>query len=200
MRNWLKRLPKKERTITLATKITIVRGLLIPFILGAMIVQDWSAAFWLFVIASATDVLDGGLARFRNEQTVLGAALDPMVDKLLVLAVYCTLAFIQTPLFIIPKWFFIVVLTKELLLVLGVIYFFNKHGFFRVQPSQLGKLAMTVQIGFISWLFSCYFFHWMPYKTYYLMLGLVLVFVTLSFVQYACRGLAQVFYGALYEK
>lgn len=200
MRNWFKRLPKKERVITLATKITLVRGLLIPFILGAMILQNWSAAFWLFVVASVTDVLDGGLARFRNEQTVLGAALDPIVDKMLVLAVYCTLAFIQTPLFVIPKWFFIVVLTKEMLLVLGVIYFFNKRGFFRVQPSQLGKLAMMVQIVFISWLFSCYFFHWMPFKTYYLMLGLVLIFVTLSFIQYALRGLSYLIYGAVYEK
>lgn len=193
----IRKLPKKERRITLATKITIIRGLLIPGIIVGMVFQNWGLAFWLFVLASITDILDGGIARFRNEQTTLGACLDPIVDKLLVLSVYFTLAFIDTPLFVIPKWFCAIVLTKELLLVCGVVYLFYRNGFFKVHPSKLGKSAMLVQICFISWLFSCHFFNWMPVKTYSLMISLVLIFVTLSFFHYIYTGFRSYLSGVL---
>lgn len=187
--DFLHKLPKREKKITLATKVTLLRGLLVPFLVLSMIFQQWNYAFWLFLTAAFSDILDGGIARFRNEQTILGACLDPIIDKFLILSVYFTFAFITTPLFQLPKWFFILVLAKEILLIFGVVLFFYKKGVFRIQPTLLGKAAMAFQVVFILWLFSCYFFHWLPVKTYYVMQIAVLTLVGGSFIQYLCIGI-----------
>src|SRR5262245_17807351 len=73
-----KKLPAHEKKITFSTALTILRFILIPFIVGAMIMNAWHTAFILFVIAAITDVLDGWLARWMNQRTFLGAALDPL--------------------------------------------------------------------------------------------------------------------------
>lgn len=184
----LSKFPKKEKRITVATVLTLLRLVFIPFLVYSMINQEWTKSFWIFIVASLSDFLDGGIARFRNEQTMLGAALDPFVDKFLILSVYFTLAFIDTPLFSIPKWFFILVFSKEILLILGSLFLLKKDGPFNVKPTYLGKGAMLIQVAFITWLFSCYFFNWVPVKTYYLMLFLVLFFVGGSLIQYFYLG------------
>ena len=189
--NFFKKLPPHEKKVTASTMLTLVRIALVPFIIGAMVVQGWGTAFTLFVIAAITDVLDGNLARWMNEKTFLGACLDPLADKFLVVSCFLTLAFVQSPLFIIPRWFVLFVLSKELLQIAGALFIYNKKGHIVVQPTILGKMTTLVQIGFIMWLFACYFFAWLPIKTYYCMLGLVLVLVCTSFVQYVRIGLQQ---------
>lgn len=177
-------LPPKEKRLTFATILTILRALIIPFVVLSMIFQNWDLAFLFFLIASITDLLDGIIARAAGEQTILGSVLDPIVDKILILSVYFTLSFIETPLFHIPKWFFIIVLAKELLLIFGTLYLIKVKGFFQLKPTFNGKLAMVFQVLFIVWLFSCYFFNWVPVKTYYLMLFLVLWFTIAVFLEY----------------
>jgi len=56
---------------------------------------------------------------------------------------------------------------------------------------MLGKMSTVIQMAFIAWLFACYFFEWMPIKTYYTMLGAVIVIVCLSLIQYCRIGLRQ---------
>ena len=97
-----KKLPAHEKKITLSTMLTLLRLALIPFIVGSMMYGNWQIAFIFYVIASVTDVLDGWIARNFNQRTFLGAALDPIVDKILVIAIFATLAFIQPFLFKIP--------------------------------------------------------------------------------------------------
>lgn len=184
-----KKLPAHEKKITLSTKLTLLRFALIPFIVIAMIHDNWSIAFFLYIIASITDVLDGFLARWFNERTFLGAALDPLTDKILVIAIFATLAFIQPFLFRIPLWFVLLVLFKELIQITGAVIIYCKRGYLNISPTILGKGNGIVQTIFISWLFSCYFFHWAPFKTYYILLGVVISFVILTFVDYARIGL-----------
>lgn len=64
-----KKLPAHEKKITFSTVLTLIRFMLIPFIVTAMIMQAWSTAFVLFVIAAISDVLDGLCARWFNEHT-----------------------------------------------------------------------------------------------------------------------------------
>ena len=74
------------------------------------------SALWLvglFAVAAISDILDGWLARYLHEHTFLGACLDPIVDKLLVLSVFATLALFHTPLFALPRWFVMLVFIKE---------------------------------------------------------------------------------------
>lgn len=187
-----KKLPTREKKITFSTMLTLVRFALIPFIVGSMILNHWYAAFILFVIAAITDVLDGWFARWFNERTFLGAALDPLADKLLVIAVFATLAFYQSPLFTIPSWFVALVLIKELIQVAGAIIIYSIKGHLNIAPTLLGKSTMVAQSAFIMWLFSCYFFHWVPIKTYFVMLATVSSLVLLTFIDYARIGFAQV--------
>ena len=187
--SFFRRLPSREKRITLSTLCTLLRIALTPFVVGAMIYQAWGVAFTLFVIASVSDLADGFLARALQEQTFLGACLDPLADKILLLSCFFALAFIQSPLFSIPLWFVLLILLTELILVGGTIFIFFLKGHIEVRPRLLGKLTTCVQMVFIVWLFACYFFKWVPIKTYYTMLGILLVMVFASLIEYTRIGI-----------
>lgn len=189
--SFLKKLPDHEKKITLSTLLTLVRIALTPFIVASMIAHHWGIACTLFCIAACTDILDGNIARWLNEKTFLGACLDPIADKFLVLSCFFTLAFVQSPLFSIPLWFVWLVLCKELILIGGAIILYNIKGHIEMQPTVLGKTTTVMQMGFIIWLFACYFFSWIPVKTYYCMLGIVIVLVFSSLLHYIFIGIKQ---------
>ena len=186
-----KNLPEEEMRITLPTLFTLVRIVLAPFIVLAMVKQHWGVAFLLFLIASVTDVIDGNLARWFNQKTFLGACIDPIADKILLISCFTTLAFCQSPLFSIPNWFVFLVVVKDSILVFGGLVIFFTRGYLHVNPTILGKLTTFVQTCFIIWLFACYFFQWLPIKTYYAMLTLLAILVVASLVQYFSAGLSQ---------
>ena len=187
--HFYKRLPAHEKRLTLSTFFTLLRIALTPCIVGAMAWQACGVACVLFNIASMTDWIDGQIARALHEQTFLGACLDPIADKILLLSCFFTLAFIQSPLFSIPLWFVLLILLKEVMLVGGTFLIFLVKGHIEVRPRFLGKLTTMVQMVFIIWLFACYFFQWVPIKTYYAMLGILLLMVFASLVEYTRIGI-----------
>ncbi len=191
--NFFKNLPAHEKRMTLSTMFTCMRIVLTPCIVAAMIMHYWGTAFVLFVAAAITDTLDGNLARWRNERTFLGAALDPIADKFLLLSCFFTLAFVQSPLFTIPLWFVVLVLCKELVLIGGALIIYYRQGDVKISPTWLGKLTTVIQICFIIWLFACYFFAWVPLKTYYTMLGSMLTAVIAAGIDYVRIGYRQLF-------
>ena len=182
-------LPDAEKRITIPTLFTLLRIVLVPIIIGSMIVGWWGFAFFFFVFACSTDVIDGLLARLLNEKTFLGACLDPIADKLLLISCFFTLAFISTPLFSIPRWFVLFVVSKEMIQITGAFIVYRVRGHLDVQPTLLGKTTTFIQMIFIMWLFACYFFCWVPIKTYYTMLGIMILFIGASFGQYVRIGL-----------
>jgi len=177
--------------ITLPTLFTLARIILVPFIVYAMVHQHWGIAFFLFLIASVTDVIDGNLARWLNQKTFLGACIDPIADKILLISCFATLAFFQAPLFSIPTWFVLLVVVKDTIIVFGGLAIFLVKGHLHVHPTILGKLTTFVQTCFIVWLFACYFFKWLPIRTYYTMLTVLSILVIASLVQYLKSGLVQ---------
>ena len=186
---FLKKLPEKEKRITLSTMITLSRIILVVPIIYAMAYAQWSWAFWLFILASITDTLDGTLARLFNEKTFLGACLDPLADKLLVISCFFTLAFVQSPFLVIPGWFFALVLIKELVTVVGALALYWRKGYLEIKPTRIGKSTTFVQLIFIGWLFLCHFCHWMPIKTYYAALIGISLLMVISLIQYIRIGL-----------
>lgn len=182
---FIKNLPDHEKRLTISTVLTISRIISAPIVVAAMVAQYWGAAFALIVIAALTDILDGMVARWRNEQTFLGACLDPVADKLFIVSVFSTLSLVSTPLFSLPTSFVLFVLIKELVVIIGALYLFTVKGHLSLEVTILGKMAMAAQTIFIQWLFSCYFFGWFPIKTYYWMLALVTVLVAGSFIDYS---------------
>jgi cardiolipin synthase len=187
----LSRIPTHEWRLTFSTMITIMRIILAPCVVVAMMHGTWGRAFILFLIASMTDFLDGNMARFLNEQTFLGACLDPIADKILLVPCFMTLAFIKTPLFIIPFWFVSVVLIREVIVLAGALTIYFMKGDIAIRPTLLSKLTTMMQMIFIVWLFACYFFQWEPKKTYFTMLSLLLVLVVGSLIQYIYIGVKQ---------
>lgn len=184
----IKKLLTSKWHLTISTYFTLLRLVLVPFIVISMIKQQWGLAFWFFVVAALSDVIDGRLARMLDQRSFLGACLDPIADKVLILSCFFTLAFIETPLFVLPRPFVFFVLIKETLQIVGALLLFAIRGFIYIRPMAIGKMTTLVQVSFIIWLFACYFFHWMPVKTYAFMIGLMVILVALSFIQYVYIG------------
>lgn len=101
--------------MTLPNKLTLLRVFLTFVTMGLLFTPGWVAkasAFACFTVASLTDWLDGWLARRWNQRTPLGALLDPIADKVLVLGLF--LAFIQLRL--VPAWMVLIILLRELVI------------------------------------------------------------------------------------
>ena len=101
--------------MTTASKITLLRVAMIPAFMVTMYLSDGQAGLWMylslgvFIIASITDYIDGYIARSRNQITDFGKFLDPLADKLLVIAAMAM--FCQWGM--LPAWAFMLVLTRE---------------------------------------------------------------------------------------
>lgn len=128
--------------MTLANKITLLRILLIPLFIIGLITHNGGWPLALFVFLSLTDVLDGAVARFRNQRTVLGTFLDPVADKLLLGSAFLVLA-VQGR---VPTWTFVVVISRDILILLGwnIIYILTKTS--TLEPRWLGKTTTLIQM------------------------------------------------------
>ena len=186
--HFFSQLPAREKKITFSTFLTLMRIAAVPFIVATMWYGWWGVACILFIAACLSDMLDGYAARYFNQRTFLGACLDPIADKILILSVFSTLAFVHTPLFAIPAWFVWVILCKELILVGGALCVYLVNGHLEIRPRLLGKVTTVAQMGFIIWLFACYFFQWVPNKTYITMLGILLILTCTSLIHYILIG------------
>jgi cardiolipin synthase (CMP-forming) len=181
-------LPAAEKRITIPTFFTLLRIIVIPIIIAAMIKARWDIAFFFFAFACMTDLVDGFLARLLDAKTFLGACLDPIADKLLLLSCFLTLVFISTP-FSIPQSFVLFIVAKELLQLTGAVVIYWMQGHLDVKPTMLGKTTTCIQMIFILWLFASYFFRWIPVTVYYSMLIIMTGFISASFLQYVRIGL-----------
>jgi cardiolipin synthase len=137
--------------MTWATRITVFRIILIPIFIGLMVaygdtveagraVEAWRyGAIAVFIIASLSDALDGYLARHCNQRSALGALLDPVADKLLLLAVLVVFGLIPPRYF--PLWFTVIILSRDAILLLG--YFVVRHflNHVDIRPHWTGKLS-----------------------------------------------------------
>lgn len=180
---------KDKSWLTVSNFLTFARILIIPFIVTGIIYRNWNIVFSLYLFAVISDLFDGYLARFLNQETFLGKALDPIADKLLIISSFASMAFIDSPSFFIPKWFVLIILIRELIIVFGSFFLLKSKIEFKINPTIWGKLTMLFQSLFIIWLFICYFFAWVPAKTYYILLILLAIFSLISFFQYIRIGL-----------
>jgi len=167
-------IPAHEKRITISTVITLARIALTPCVVLAMVRGAWSFAFVLFLIAALTDLLDGQLARLMNETTLLGAWLDPIADKFLIVSCFLTLAFIKTPFVHVSWWFVVCVLCKELCIMLGVLflYIINRH--VTIAPTVVGKVTTCIQLVFLCWVFVCQCFQFISNSMYYVLVSIVI--------------------------
>lgn len=128
--------------INLANTLTLVRLLLIPFVVQAILAPRPVIALALFVCAAVTDVLDGAAARRLRTTTPTGAYLDPIADKALMSSVFVALALARS----LPWWLVWIVLGRDLYILLSVGIFLLLSSVRKFPPSIWGKLSTFVQI------------------------------------------------------
>ena len=135
------------RNLTLANQLTILRVVLIPALVLLVVYEQLGAALTVFVIAGATDALDGLVARWTKHPTSLGAWLDPMADKLLLVTTFIVLTVPSTPLTNhLPLWLTVTVISRDIVIV-GVVAVVNLAvGPRTFRPSIWGKAATATFI------------------------------------------------------
>lgn len=128
--------------MNLPNYITLIRIVLIPFFIDLMIYDYYQWALVVFAVACVTDALDGLIARATNSITELGALLDPIADKLLILSAFVTLVLLK----MLPVWLVIIVVSRDVILILGslVIYFLGHD--LKARPSFIGKATTVFQL------------------------------------------------------
>lgn len=145
---------QEARWLTMSNFLTSLRIFLAPFVSVALYYKLWNIAFIIFLVAAGTDLLDGFLARLLNDHTHLGRVLDPIADKLFLISSLGSLSFLESPFFKIPVWFFILIVVRELILLIGGYLVMLVTGSCEsIKPSIWGKLTTFGQIIFIVWLF-----------------------------------------------
>lgn len=127
--------------LTLANRLTILRILMTPVITVLLLYRQTGAALALFLLAGITDGLDGLVARSWKQQTTLGMVLDPVADKLLLTSTVVTLTILKE----LPRWFTIILVSRDVLLIGGAIILYMFIGKTGIPPSWLGKTTTGLQ-------------------------------------------------------
>lgn len=132
--------------MTLPNLITIARLILVPLVIVMIVNARWDAAFFLFVAAGVSDAIDGFIARRFDMRSELGAYLDPVADKALIVSLYITLAIVG----IIPVWLVIVVVSRDLMIITAVILSWLMAKPVTIAPIVVSKLNTAAQIVFAA--------------------------------------------------
>lgn len=140
--------------MSVANKVSIARILLVPAFVAALLyyhpTRPWliGVALTLFLVGIASDAVDGFLARRQRQETELGAILDPIADKCLILSAIISCSIIRgLPAWMrLPAWFNVIVISRDVLLILGNLLLFAVRGNWNVRPSRLGKWATFSQM------------------------------------------------------
>jgi cardiolipin synthase len=125
--------------------LTIIRILLTPLFVILLLKDLFGLALAIFTIAGVSDALDGFIARYYNQRTMLGAYLDPIADKILLSSAFIGLAVLK----IIPGWLAVIAISREVLIFTGIAVFTITEKKYKVRPSIVSKCTTAVQISTI---------------------------------------------------
>ncbi|MEM9081856.1 MAG: CDP-diacylglycerol--glycerol-3-phosphate 3-phosphatidyltransferase [Verrucomicrobiota bacterium] len=184
--------------MTVPTYITIARLLTIPIFVTLAIyyslsikngtpneILRWSAVI-IFTLASVSDALDGYLARKLNQFSKLGAFLDPLADKCLLLFALTTLAVFPwgPDDWRLPPWFIILVVTRDIIIVGGLWILHHYQTGVKIKPHWTGKVCTVTQMIALGWIML----KWVPFSPIYPAI-LAGIFTAWSGVEYFRLGL-----------
>jgi cardiolipin synthase len=130
------------RASSLPNIISTLRILLVPPVVLTMLEQRWGVALPLFLIAGLSDGLDGFLARRYHWTSRLGAILDPIGDKLLMVSSYLVLGWLA----ILPLWLVVLVILRDLVIMTGTVIYRYIIGIVEFEPILLSKINTVCQI------------------------------------------------------
>ena len=128
--------------LTLPNMISFARLCAVPLAVWLVLQQLMAEAFGLFVLAGLSDAVDGWLARRQGGGNKVGALLDPIADKALMVSMYVTLAAVQ----VLPDWLAILVVFRDVVIVGGVLMLFLVDHAVSIRPLPISKLTTALQI------------------------------------------------------
>jgi cardiolipin synthase (CMP-forming) len=134
--------PNVGGRVNLPNLITIFRLLLVPTVIYLIVTGELFAAFWVFVIAGISDGVDGFIAKRFNQATELGAYLDPLADKALLVSIFVSLGFLNE----MPLWLVMLVVSRDLFIVSAVMLSWMLTHPVKVAPLMVSKANTTSQI------------------------------------------------------
>lgn len=139
--------PRRTSPITIPNLLTLLRMGLTPLFLISVVNGQAVAALAAFAAAGITDALDGYIARTYGQQSRLGAYLDPIADKMLLMSAYVVLAIpgahAGAP---IPVWVTVLVIARDVIILALAVVFYLALGTRRFQPNLLGKVNTIIQV------------------------------------------------------
>src|SRR2546430_2811957 len=189
--------------MTTANKITVARILMIPAFVTMAIYYgqsiqrheplEWQrfTAIAIFLIAAVSDGLDGYIARHYKQRSALGAILDPVADKGLLLSGIITLSIsnwseVDPEYGRFPAWFPVLVISRDAVILVGAMILYLLNGKVHVKPKWTGKVATVLQMVAIGWVMLQ--LHFLPLIYVVLAAGL---FTFISGIVYVTDGVRQ---------
>lgn len=156
--------------------ITLGRILLVPVIVWAIASSQMQIAFGIFVIAGVSDAVDGFLAKRFNMTSELGALLDPLADKALLVSIYVALGIWGA----VPRWIVILVVSRDIMIVTAVIVSWLFDRPIPMKPLMVSKLNTVAQVAFAALVLAALGFGFSAIPYDYILMGFVTVFTLIS--------------------
>lgn len=134
----------KDNNWTLPNAITIARIIMVPAFVVAFINSRLDVALFIFILAGMSDAMDGFLARVLKQRSKLGAMLDPVADKLLLVTAYMCLGLGG----LVSSWLAVLVISRDVMLIGGMalLHFWGVNIRDKIRPTYLSKFNTTAQI------------------------------------------------------
>jgi cardiolipin synthase len=137
---------RKRAKVTIPNLITIGRLVLVPLTIWLIVSGEHVTAFWVFVLAGVSDAVDGFLARQFKMWSDLGAYLDPIADKALLVSIFITCAVLGN----IPAWLTILVVSRDVLIIGGVVLAWMLGQPVEIRPRMISKINTVAQIALVA--------------------------------------------------
>jgi cardiolipin synthase len=172
------------RIYTFANVITALRILIVPFIAYGLFKGYFLAATICFFAAAVSDGLDGLIARTLSIRSKLGAILDPLADKLLLMTVFTYFAISQE----LPVILVVAIITRDALIMLGVAYFMHKGSLRKMSPALMSKINTCAELVLASLILcrlSNIFSLDILEESFYVIVALTLFLSTITYFQTA---------------
>ena len=173
----------KKESLNLANRITIARIIFIPFFIAAIVYAKLGIALFIFILAVISDAADGFIARTLNQKTELGTILDPLADKLLLISAYICLSIASSvPAHLkLPPYVPIIVISRDVIIVLGSMIIYVVTGSLKVAPSGVGKVTTFLQMMTIVSIL-------VQFKYSFVIWNIAVLFTILSGIDYLIKG------------
>jgi cardiolipin synthase len=174
-----------RRSLNIPNLITLGRILLVPIVVWAIASGAMWIAFVLFLSAGVSDAVDGYLAKRFHMTTELGAYLDPLADKALIVSIYLALGITGA----IPRWLVILVVSRDILIVGGIMLSWLMGKPLKIRPLLVSKLNTVAQIVFACVVLGSLGFRIEADILTVVLMGLVAVLTLLSIAAYLAEWL-----------